>query len=107
MPEVTGSSPVSSTKEIVDIQRGRPTSPSAISKIRVQEVVSMKPETAAKMKYGVWGLICGAVIAMIIGFAWGGWTTSSTTQTMTKEAVLRSEERRVGKECRSRWSPYH
>src|SRR5690554_8158661 len=23
------------------------------------------------------------------------------------EAVIRSEERRVGKECRSRWSPYH
>ena len=23
------------------------------------------------------------------------------------EIVLRSEERRVGKECRSRWSPYH
>ncbi len=22
-------------------------------------------------------------------------------------ATLRSEERRVGKECRSRWSPYH
>ena len=22
-------------------------------------------------------------------------------------AELRSEERRVGKECRSRWSPYH
>src|SRR5258707_8687175 len=22
-------------------------------------------------------------------------------------AVVRSEERRVGKECRSRWSPYH
>ena len=21
--------------------------------------------------------------------------------------LLRSEERRVGKECRSRWSPYH
>ena len=26
---------------------------------------------------------------------------------MNKEKVLRSEERRVGKECRSRWSPYH
>ena len=26
----------------------------------------------------------------------------------TKDGVLvRSEERRVGKECRSRWSPYH
>src|SRR2546430_14938848 len=23
------------------------------------------------------------------------------------KSVLRSEERRVGKECRSRWSPYH
>src|SRR5256884_9505682 len=23
------------------------------------------------------------------------------------ETILRSEERRVGKECRSRWSPYH
>ena len=23
------------------------------------------------------------------------------------EQLLRSEERRVGKECRSRWSPYH
>src|SRR2546425_5855384 len=26
---------------------------------------------------------------------------------MTREDRLRSEERRVGKECRSRWSPYH
>ena len=24
-----------------------------------------------------------------------------------KNVVVRSEERRVGKECRSRWSPYH
>src|SRR2546430_9742154 len=24
-----------------------------------------------------------------------------------KRAAIRSEERRVGKECRSRWSPYH
>ena len=62
-----------------------------IPEIPVQEVLSMKPETAAKTKYGVWGLICGAVIAMIIGFAWGGWTTSGTTQTMTKEAVLASQ----------------
>jgi len=26
---------------------------------------------------------------------------------VTKKGKLRSEERRVGKECRSRWSPYH
>src|SRR3712207_8715321 len=34
-----------------------------------------------------------------------------TGQTTIREVVLfphlRSEERRVGKECRSRWSPYH
>ena len=51
----------------------------------------MKPEIAEKIKYGVWGLIVGAVIAMIIGFAWGGWTTSDTTKTMTEEAVLASQ----------------
>ena len=27
--------------------------------------------------------------------------------TMDGRDFLRSEERRVGKECRSRWSPYH
>ena len=27
--------------------------------------------------------------------------------TMDDVISLRSEERRVGKECRSRWSPYH
>ena len=27
--------------------------------------------------------------------------------TMSDQEIFRSEERRVGKECRSRWSPYH
>ena len=27
--------------------------------------------------------------------------------TCMKDSLTRSEERRVGKECRSRWSPYH
>src|SRR2546427_3295632 len=48
----------------------------------------MTPVTAAKVKYGVWGLIGGAIIAMIIGFAWGGGTTSGTTQRRGDEAVL-------------------
>src|SRR4030066_1145462 len=51
----------------------------------------MKPETAGKVKFGVWGLICGAVIAMIIGFWWGGWSTKGTTTKMTDEAVLASQ----------------
>ena len=36
---------------------------------------------------------------------------SASDVTSTKKSIanslLRSEERRVGKECRSRWSPYH
>ena len=38
---------------------------------------------------------------------------TTSTQTVDEQAVFndtqsaRSEERRVGKECRSRWSPYH
>ena len=33
--------------------------------------------------------------------------TGSWVPSLTKDKVARSEERRVGKECRSRWSPYH
>ena len=32
---------------------------------------------------------------------------AAVDQETGKQVVLRSEERRVGKECRSRWSPYH
>jgi len=51
----------------------------------------MKPETVGKVKFGVLGLICGAIITIIIGFAWGGWTTRGTTEKMTEEAVLASQ----------------
>jgi hypothetical protein len=51
----------------------------------------MKAETGAKVKYGIWGLVGGAVMATTVGFAWGGWTTSGTTATMTREAVLASQ----------------
>jgi hypothetical protein len=51
----------------------------------------MRAETSAKMKYGAWGVICGAVVAMIVGFGWGGWTTAGTTQEMTGKAVVASQ----------------
>jgi hypothetical protein len=50
----------------------------------------MKPEMEAKVTYGFWGLVVGAGVAITIGFAWGGWTTSGTTQKMSDEAVLAS-----------------
>ena len=31
----------------------------------------------------------------------------SLSEELLDHILLRSEERRVGKECRSRWSPYH
>jgi hypothetical protein len=51
----------------------------------------MKAETSAKIKYGVWGMVCGAVASMIIGFGWGGWTTASTSNEMTGKAVVASQ----------------
>ena len=35
---------------------------------------------------------------------WGG---VQLTDQKNRNQFFRSEERRVGKECRSRWSPYH
>jgi hypothetical protein len=51
----------------------------------------MKQETQSNLKYGSWGLLIGAGIAMIIGFGWGGWSTASATQKMTKNAVLENQ----------------
>ncbi len=53
--------------------------------------MKLKPETTKKIKFGVWGFICGAIVTMIIGFGWGGWTTAGTTQKMTDEALLSSQ----------------
>src|SRR3712207_6915844 len=47
--------------------------------------------------------------------AWDWWTSRERPEQegtgfevlMPARPVTRSEERRVGKECRSRWSPYH
>ena len=44
-----------------------------------------------KITFGAWGFIIGAIVAMIIGFKWGGWTTSGTTEQMTEDAVLESQ----------------
>lgn len=50
----------------------------------------MKQETSAKLKYGAWGLIFGAAVAMIVGFAWGGWVTGPTARGRSDDAVLAS-----------------
>jgi len=35
---------------------------------------------SAWLKPGIWGAVIGSVLTMIVGFSWGGWTTSSTAR---------------------------
>jgi len=51
----------------------------------------MKAEMEGKIQYGIGGLVGGAVIAMVIGFSWGGWSTAGASQKLTENAVLTSQ----------------
>ena len=42
-----------------------------------------------------------------IAFYYATFTEHAEEKEVKCLVLLRSEERRVGKECRSRWSPYH
>ena len=59
-----------------------------------------------KIINALWVLLAVALIAIVVVFVsiskgWIGYMPP------VEELENRSEERRVGKECRSRWSPYH
>ncbi len=58
---------------------------------RLTEALSIKRETKDQIKVGIWGFIGGAIVAMVIGFNWGGWSTSGTTQKLAEEAVLQNQ----------------
>ena len=49
----------------------------------------------------------GEVSLLLDGYASFGWYPDENRPAPGRGNVVRSEERRVGKECRSRWSPYH
>lgn len=41
----------------------------------------------AWIKPGIWGAVIGSILTMIVGFNWGGWTTSGTAnQTAVQRA---------------------
>ena len=59
---------------------------------------------------GILLLVLAVVIlaTVLVQHFWGAGGTEDAKPLPEKEKqVMRSEERRVGKECRSRWSPYH
>ena len=44
-------------------------------------------QVPSSVKPGVWGAVIGSILTMILGFSWGGWTTSSTaSQTAIRQA---------------------
>jgi hypothetical protein len=51
----------------------------------------MSEVSDGKVTYGIWGFVVGVGVAITVGFGWGGWTTSSTTQKMAAEAVVASQ----------------
>ena len=46
------------------------------------------------------------VMTIAVAVAWN-FPTALIAGASERVGAVRSEERRVGKECRSRWSPYH
>ena len=43
-----------------------------------------------KYTYGLWGAAGGAVVAIVLGFTWGGWVTANTAKMQADVAVLTS-----------------
>src|SRR2546430_13915018 len=54
-----------------------------------------------------WGVAVGRIIRRNNEESYWPHLTNRVKGFVPQFASLRSEERRVGKECRSRWSPYH
>jgi len=53
------------------------------------------------------GMTAESIAKMRPAFTKDGTITAANASQISDGAAARSEERRVGKECRSRWSPYH
>ena len=69
-----------------------------------------REEDKDRRKHVLYGIAGGVVVVLAIALlVWdsGFFQKRSTAVTIDGENYGRSEERRVGKECRSRWSPYH
>src|SRR3989442_13166675 len=81
-----------------------------------------EPASHSRKRLWLWFL----VLAVLLGGAFGGYKLRGRSQAQAaarqgqsaapgvpvavapvEKRDVRSEERRVGKECRSRWSPYH
>ena len=62
------------------------------------QAVPLAPKSSAES-------LLGTILPSTLNSAPAGLIKTSAAATILR--LVRSEERRVGKECRSRWSPYH
>ena len=59
----------------------------------------MNQEKKDKIKTGVWGAVGGAIIAMIIGFGWGGWVLGSSALDMGEDMAQNAVVERLTPIC--------
>ena len=52
-----------------------------------------------KIKLGLWSGVGGAVVAVYVGFNFGGWMTSGTAEAMAKETAATAVAERLGTIC--------
>ena len=82
-------------------------------KDRLSDAVSALRRTRVTQEEetGVERFVTGLLIGVAVGFGLALLLAPKTGEEMRDDlmqrGIERSEERRVGKECRSRWSPYH
>ena len=74
----------------------------------VQNAAFLIPRVMKQMvQEGIEPLLIGTHLLQRIENEQGMMTVFPAIEPLRAEEVARSEEHRVGKECRSRWSPYH
>src|SRR3546814_1412489 len=102
--------------EAAEMQACNVPSISTIPAVAIGPVFFFKQKTAYEMRISDWSSdVCSSDLVCLLdrnGLRPARWvTTKNGYITLASEVGVRSEERRVGKECvstcRSRWSPYH
>src|SRR6059036_946899 len=79
---------------------------------RAEDIFFFKQTTAYEIAYGDWSSdVCSSDLTASVSVVTGSTASAETSAASGAPAAVRSEERRVGKECRrlcrSRWWPYH
>ena len=68
---------------------------------------TMSHNTRLRLGYGLAALLLFVIEVLIALFVRDRFIRHYGGDILVTLLICRSEERRVGKECRSRWSPYH